>query len=122
MLSQHSSYIIGSENSRHFWRLSLRTIESDKLQSRDGRLNKTGFLGRVFDLESLPSTDSRFRDAEGDIWQHTVNNPGDWDADWVFHDDDSPSWTAPTNVLTLHLGDHSPASHNTVYTLAPGAG
>ena len=50
-----------------------------------GRLEEPEFLGRLFDLQKLPSTDSRFPDAAGDIWQHRVNNY-DWDADWVFHD------------------------------------
>lgn len=51
-----------------------------------GRLEEPEFLGRLFDLQNLPSTDSRFKDAAGDIWQHRINND-DWDADWVFHDD-----------------------------------
>lgn len=50
-----------------------------------GSLNDVEFLSRIHDLERLPSTDSRFADASGDIWQHTVNND-DWDADWVFTD------------------------------------
>lgn len=33
----------------------------------------------------MPSTDSRFPDAYGDIWQHRVNNY-DWDDYWVFTD------------------------------------
>lgn len=51
-----------------------------------GRLEETEFLSRIFDLNSLPSTDSRFEDAAGDIWQHRVNNPTDWSDDWVFRD------------------------------------
>lgn len=39
------------------------------------------------DLTEPPSTDYRFKDAAGDVWQHTINNPDDWDRDWVFHDD-----------------------------------
>lgn len=50
-----------------------------------GRLEEAEFLGRLFDLQKLPSTDNRFKDAAGDIWQHRSNND-DWDADWVFHD------------------------------------
>jgi hypothetical protein len=50
-----------------------------------GRLEETEFLSRLFDLDSMPSTDSRFKDAAGDIWQHRVNN-NDWDDDWIFHD------------------------------------
>lgn len=50
-----------------------------------GRLEPIAFLNRLFDLSSMPSTDSRFKNAEADIWQHTVNND-DWDAGWVFTD------------------------------------
>lgn len=51
-----------------------------------GRLEEPEFLSRLFDLQSLPSKDSRFDNAAGDIWQHRVNNY-DWDDDWVFYDD-----------------------------------
>ena len=50
-----------------------------------GRLEEPEFLGRLFDLSSLPSTDGRFRNAAGDIFQHRINNY-DWDDDWVFKD------------------------------------
>ncbi len=50
-----------------------------------GRLEEPAFLARLFDLSSLPSTDHRFDDAAGDIWQHRINNY-DWDDDWVFYD------------------------------------
>ena len=51
-----------------------------------GRLEESEFLSRLFDLQKLPSTDSRFPNAAGDIWQHRVNN-FDWDEGWVFYDD-----------------------------------
>lgn len=44
------------------------------------------FLGRLFDLDTMHSTDSRFRNARGDIYQHTVNNY-DWQGLWVKEDD-----------------------------------
>lgn len=47
-----------------------------------GRLDLLPFLSRVWDLSKLPSTDSRFQDASGDIWQHMVNN-SDWDDDYL---------------------------------------
>lgn len=50
-----------------------------------GRLHETEFLGRIWNLEETRSTDPRFRNAEGDIWQHRVNNL-DWEDDWVFYD------------------------------------
>ncbi len=51
----------------------------------EGRLDEPGFLGRVWNLSEMRSTDGRFRDAAGDIWQHRINNY-DWEDDWVFHD------------------------------------
>lgn len=50
-----------------------------------GSLEEPEFLARVYDLSSLPSTDRRFEDAAGDIWQHRINN-FDWDDNWIFHD------------------------------------
>jgi serine/threonine protein kinase len=55
--------------------------------SWSGRLGEVEFLSRLFDLSALPSTDPRFKDARGDIWQHRVNNPEDWHVDWVFADE-----------------------------------
>jgi hypothetical protein len=56
-------------------------------RQRYGRVNEhNGWVPRLFELDKLPSTDSRFKDAAGDIWQHCVNNPQDWPADWVFTD------------------------------------
>ena len=39
------------------------------------------FLNEIWDLKSMPSEDSRFKNAEGDIIQHTINND-----DWDYHD------------------------------------
>lgn len=50
-----------------------------------GSLEDVEFLQRLWDLEALPSTDSRFKDAAADIWQHRWNNH-DWEDDWVFGD------------------------------------
>lgn len=50
-----------------------------------GRLSEIDFLSRLYDLDSMPSTDSRFKNASGDIWQHTVNND-DWEPYWFFSD------------------------------------
>lgn len=51
-----------------------------------GRLSEPDFLSRIYDLESLSSTDHRFPNAYSDIWQHRVNNPYDWDDDWIYGD------------------------------------
>ena len=51
-----------------------------------GRLAEDDFLGRIFDLDHLPSNDHRFKTMRRDIWQHRVNNPNDWEEDWAFSD------------------------------------
>lgn len=51
-----------------------------------GRLEEIDFLSRIFDLESMESNDNRFPNAAGDIWQHRVNNPEDWEDNWIFND------------------------------------
>jgi very-short-patch-repair endonuclease len=43
-----------------------------------GKLNELEFLGRIWDLSSMPSTDNRYSNANGDIFQHRTNN-NDWD-------------------------------------------
>jgi len=54
--------------------------------SWSGRLTDDEFLSRLYDLNKMPSNDGRFENASDDIWQHRVNNPMDWDNDWVFSD------------------------------------
>jgi hypothetical protein len=49
-----------------------------------GRLEITQFLSRIWDLSAMPSTDGRFHNAEGDIWQHMVNNQ-DWDEAYLLY-------------------------------------
>src|SRR6266700_564933 len=45
--------------------------------SFSGKLDELEFLGRIWDLASMPSTDYRFDSAYGDIYQHRINND-DW--------------------------------------------
>lgn len=54
--------------------------------SWSGRLEEPDFLGRIYDLATMKSTDTRFKDAASDIRQHRVLNPMDWPDDWVFTD------------------------------------
>jgi len=49
-----------------------------------GRLDLISFLKRIWDLSSMPSTDYRFKDAEGDIWQHMVRNY-DWEYSYLLY-------------------------------------
>ncbi|OUE30651.1 hypothetical protein BFL35_09040 [Clavibacter michiganensis] len=53
-----------------------------------GFLDEDAFLSRLYDLQSMPTTDTRvsqYPTAAEDIWQHRVNNL-DWDDDWIFTD------------------------------------
>ena len=61
---------------------------SDALSSFNlwGRIEEVEFLERLYDLDSLPSGDSRFPTASEDIIQHRLMN-NDWEDDWVFHDE-----------------------------------
>jgi|GEM_PF-1847875 len=47
-----------------------------------GRMDLVAFLERVWPLSSMPSTDTRFSDASGDIWQHMVRND-DWTPEFL---------------------------------------
>lgn len=67
-----------------------------------GSLGDVEFLGRLYDLENLPSTDSRFQDAAGDIWQHRVNND-DWPEDWIFDDSRFRLMSAPPDEFLRFL-------------------
>ncbi len=50
-----------------------------------GHMQEDAFLGRLYDLAHIPSTDYRYDDAAKDIWKHRVINE-DWSDDWVFYD------------------------------------
>jgi len=50
-----------------------------------GRLDEVEFLGRLYDLKHMRSSDRRFEDLEGDIWQHRINNL-DWEEYWWLTD------------------------------------
>ncbi|WP_082780746.1 abortive infection family protein [Cephaloticoccus primus] len=51
-----------------------------------GRLNPVDFLDRIFDLDKLPSEDSRLPSARSDIYKHCIQFHN-WDDDWVFYDE-----------------------------------
>ena len=50
-----------------------------------GRMDIMSFLRRIWDLTAMRSTDSRFGDADGDIWQHMVRN-SDWTDQYLLCD------------------------------------
>lgn len=69
-----------------------------------GELEETEFLNRLYNLSALPSTDSRFENAEGDIWQHRVNNY-DWDDQWVFSDERLQLGSGPDEIFLNFLAE-----------------
>lgn len=68
----------------------------------NGALDDVEFLSRIYDLQALPSHDSRFKDAAGDIWQHRFNND-DWEQDWVFSDERFGLTDGPTEQFLRFL-------------------
>ncbi len=64
-----------------------------------GRLEDIQFLSRLYDLEKLPSYDSRYKDMLGDIRQHRVNNY-DWENDWVLNDEKKLKHFSTCIILT----------------------
>ncbi|MFE6799566.1 AbiJ-related protein [Paenibacillus chitinolyticus] len=56
----------------------IRTFPSLALQNA-----LVDFLNRIWDLDTMPSTDSGFKTASGDVWLHMINN-SDWDDVYLF--------------------------------------
>lgn len=67
-----------------------------------GTLQDGEFLARLYELTKLPSTDYRFSNAAGDIYQHRVRND-DWTEDWVFYDPRFNLLHAPDEALLRFL-------------------
>lgn len=64
--------------------VDLLTLDRDCYWA--GGIDEVTFLAPLYDLESLPSYDYRYKTAAGDIRQHRVNNDDGPDA-WVFADE-----------------------------------
>ena len=90
----------------HITEVTRRTI-FDSLRlgkwSWAGKLDDVDFLARIYDLGSLPSTDSRHSDMAGDIWRHRIINPEDWPDDWVFSDARLDLMHAPDELFLRFL-------------------
>jgi hypothetical protein len=67
---------------------AARSSTPSRRQSCSGRAGwkKSDFLARIYDLDTMPNSDSRYKTAAGDIWQHRVNSHQGWPVDWVFTD------------------------------------
>jgi hypothetical protein len=94
-----------SGQSREITPVTRRDI-FDFLRSEEGpwwgRLSEIGFLGELYDLDALPSTDPRHTTAAEDITRHRVAFE-DWDDDWVFGDPRFQLTDGPDHVLLAFL-------------------
>ncbi|WP_433052732.1 Shedu anti-phage system protein SduA domain-containing protein [Dactylosporangium sp. CS-033363] len=68
-----------------------------------GRLDEIDFLGSLYDLDTLASTDPRFATAREDIAQHRINNPFDWPDCWVFEHAQFELLDGPDEILLAFL-------------------
>lgn len=76
--------MIGISNRRKILELVLNTQGVFDFVNKSDR-GIVPFLNEIWNLRSMPSEDSRFEDAEGDIIQHTYNND-DWTWKELFED------------------------------------
>jgi hypothetical protein len=109
----YSAKIIPSKNYTKEWRSEdvslprqtrVNIVDGLRLEgvAWNGALDDVEFLSRIFDLKALPSFDTRFPDAAGDIWQHCINND-DWERDWVFSDRRFKLLDGPANTFIRFL-------------------
>ncbi|MFA1551878.1 hypothetical protein [Actinomadura chokoriensis] len=78
----------GGDRSGRITEVTRRRIIDGLLELQpnwSGALDEVDFLGRLYDLDSLPSRDTRFATAAQDIAQHRCLNY-DWEDGWIFHD------------------------------------
>lgn len=73
---------ISNKNKQEIFSLILSQQDPFKADEYGGIVE---FLNSVWDLKSMPSEDARFKDAEEDVIQHTINND-DWEIDYLFKD------------------------------------
>ncbi|WP_089101196.1 protein kinase domain-containing protein [Streptomyces hyaluromycini] len=69
-----------------------------------GGLDEIAFLSRMYDLQAMPSNDTRFTTAERDIIQHRYNNH-DWEDDWVYDDARFALLQGPDDTLLRFLAE-----------------
>ncbi|WP_327708884.1 serine/threonine protein kinase [Streptomyces sp. NBC_00464] len=106
-LFQPQDTLIGDGKSARITEVTrMRLFDTLRLQGTDwaGRLEEAEFLKRIFNLNAFESYDSRFKTAEGDIYQHRANND-DWELDWVFTDERFGLRSGPDSVLLRFLSE-----------------
>ena len=87
-------------------RKELIELITEKEMPYHGEVDEIEFLARIYDLDKMPSTDSRkeYNTCRKDIIQHTINNE-DWGKNWVFSDSRFELQTGPDEVLLRFLAE-----------------
>jgi len=75
-----------------------RLVEGLAATAWSGVLNEVEFLDRLYDLDALPSTDSRYSTARQDIGVHCIANY-DWPDEWIFDDERFGLFTSDDALL-----------------------
>lgn len=81
-----------------------RIVEILSATDWTGGLGDHSFLERLYDIDALPSHDSRFATAREDIAKHRYDND-DWDNDWIFSDDRFGLRRGPDETLLRFLSE-----------------
>lgn len=95
-----------TSSARRITRLTRKAIRDELVLLKYtwfGDLSEIEFLNRLYDLKSLPSKDSRYPNAEGDIQTHRISFPGDWEDGWIFNDERFQLDSGPDRVLLQFL-------------------
>lgn len=75
------------DKSDFFWDSEYSSPKGERIfYLYHGELEESDFLKILYPLDTMPSYDPRYANAEGDIRQHTINND-DYEYGWVFSDD-----------------------------------
>lgn len=75
---------ISQENKKEIFNILVKS-ETDFLGNHHNNWinNNFEFLKSIWDISTMPSEDSRYPNASGDIYQHMINND-DWDLEYLF--------------------------------------
>lgn len=75
------------DKSNFFWDSEYSSPKGERIfYLYHGELEELDFLKLLYPLDTMPSYDPRYSNAEDDIRQHTINND-DYEYGWVFSDD-----------------------------------
>ena len=78
--------VISLESKKSIYKILIQTKTPFIDDDYNGFTNTNfTFLNSIWNLSEMPSEDARYTNAEGDIYQHMINN-NDWDFNYLFED------------------------------------